>query len=152
MKRTTVIVSFLLFCVYACNDAGKETPPASENDLDAARNFLQASLKGDFEKAKTFMLKDSLNLQMMDVIERVPFPDEERKGLANASINIHQVINKVKDSVTVVVYSNSFKKDWDTLRVIKQNGQWLVDFNYLFAHDSDTLVNNSAQKQDSLPK
>ena len=71
MKRTLVSVSFLLFCLYACNDAGKETNNTSENDLDAARNFLQASLKGDYEKAKAYMLQDSINLQRMDAIERM---------------------------------------------------------------------------------
>jgi len=152
MKRTLVSVSFLLFCLYACNDAGKETNNTSENDLDAARNFLQASLKGDYEKAKAYMLQDSINLQRMDAIERMRLSDAERKGLSEASINIHEVINKVKDSVTVCVYSNSFKKNWDTLRVINQNGKWLVDLNYLFAHDSDTLTNNMISKPDTLLK
>lgn len=143
MKLKLLSVSSLLFCLCACSDAGKETPNTSENDIDAARNFLQAALKGDYEKAKAFMLQDSINLQRMDAIERLKLAEDERKGLAEASINIHEIVNKVKDSVTVIVYSNSFKKNWDTLRVIKQNGQWLVDFNYLFAHDSDTLENNT---------
>lgn len=152
MKLKLLSVSFLLFCLSACTDAGNETSNKSENDLDAARNFLQAALKGDYEKAKAFMLQDSINLQRMDAIERLRLPDEEKKGLAEASINIHEVMNKVKDSVTVVVYSNSFKKNWDTLRVIKKNGQWLVDLNYLFAHDNDTLANNISPKTDSLSK
>ncbi|MEI9945958.1 MAG: hypothetical protein WDN26_17275 [Chitinophagaceae bacterium] len=150
MKNKISIFSFLLFCLYACNNS-KDTP-ASESDVDAARNFIQAALEGDFEKAKTFMLTDSLNIERMNAIERVKLSPDEKKGLANASINIHEVSSKVKDSVTIVIYSNSFKNNWDTLKVVKHEGQWLVDFNYLFAHDSDSLSVPLLPKTDSTIK
>ncbi len=53
---------------------------------------------------------------------------------------------RLNDSTTVVIYSNSFKNNWDTLKAVRQKGQWLVDFNYLFDHESDTLMN----KKDSI--
>lgn len=152
MKNKLLLFSFLLFCLYACNDAGEESAGKSESDIDAARNFLEAALKGDYEKAKTYMLQDSINLQRMDAIERLRLSDDERKGLGTASINIHEIDNKIKDSVTIVIYSNSFKNNWDTLKVIKHNGQWLVDFNYLFVRDSDSLSVPSPIEKDTISK
>ena len=145
MKKILYLSSLLLFCLYACNEVKKE--PASENDVDAVRNFIQAALEGNYEKAKTFMLSDSVSMERMGNIERVNLSPDEKRGLASASINVHD-ISRRNDSTTIVIYSNSFKNNWDTLKAVKVKGQWLVDFNYLFDHDSDTLVN----KTDSLGK
>lgn len=137
MKKIVRLTPFLLLCLLACNDAGQNMK--SENDVDAARNFIQAALNGDYNKARGYMLPNQINEQRMDAIERVPLRSDEKKGLAEASINIHNV-SKINDTATIVIYSNSFKNDWDTLRVIKQKDQWLVDFNYYFTHDSDSSL------------
>jgi hypothetical protein len=141
----------LLVCFYACNDDSRK-PPKSENDVDAARNFIGAALAGDYRLARTYMLPDSINQERMNLIERVSLSPDERKGLAEASINIHKVDKIIKDSVTIVIYSNSYKNNQDTLRVIKKDNEWLVDFNYLFDHDSDSLSASPLIKNDSLPK
>jgi hypothetical protein len=145
MKKIVYLTSFLLFCLSACNEDKKE--PASENDVDAVRNFIQAALEGNYEKAKTFMLADSISMERMSNIERVNLSPEEKKGLAAASINVHN-ITRVNDSTTIIIYSNSFKNNWDTLRAVKLKNNWLVDFNYLFDHDNDILMN----RKDSLAK
>lgn len=146
MKK--IFPSLLLLLVLACNNSDKKLE--SENDVDAARNFINAALAGDYNKARTFMLRDSANEERMNLIERVNLLPEEKKGLAAATINIHSV-KKLNDSATVVIYSNSFKNNWDTLKVVRDKGQWLVDFDYLFDHDSDTLT-FPRPKNDSLPK
>jgi hypothetical protein len=146
MKKIYYLSSFLLCCFFACN-SNKEAPKA-ENDVDAIRNFIQFALYGDYDKAKTYMLPDSINKEQMNAIERVNLSPEEKNGLATASINIHNV-NRVNDSTTIVIYSNSFKNNWDTLKAIKQKGEWLVDFKYLFNHDQDTLIKPSVNKPDS---
>jgi hypothetical protein len=56
----------------------------------------------------------------------------------------------VNDSTTVVIFSNSYKNDHDTLKVLKKNNQWLVDFKYLFEHDNDSLFKAAAIKKDTL--
>jgi hypothetical protein len=145
MKK--IIPFAFLFFITACNDSDKS---GSENDVDAARNFINAALAGDYNKARSFMLRDSANEEHMNLIERVNLSPDEKKGLAGATINIH-TIKKLNDSSTVVIYSNSFKNNWDTLKVVRNEGQWLVDFDYLFDHDSDTLAFPSVKK-DSLPK
>ncbi|HLG40516.1 MAG TPA: hypothetical protein VI461_12640 [Chitinophagaceae bacterium] len=147
MKKMFYIFSFLLFCCISCNN--NEETPKSENDVDAVRNFIQSSLYGDYEKAKKYMLNDSTNTEHMNAVERVSLSGDEKRGLAGASINIHDV-QRVNDSTTVVIYSNSYKNNWDTLKVVKQSGEWLVDFKYLFNHDMDTLKNSPVNKPDSI--
>ena len=146
MKKIFYFFSFLL-CFGACNNGNNETPKA-ENDVDAIRNFIQFALYGEYEKAKAYMLRDSINKEQMNAIERVNLSPEEKRGLATASIIIHNV-NRLNDSTTIVIYSNSFKNNRDTLRAVRQNGEWLVDFNYLFNHDMDTLTNSSVNQPDS---
>lgn len=133
----------LLFFAAGCNSpADQEKDDATENDLDAARYFIQASLKGQYNKARDFMLQDSVNEQHMDAVSRVALPSAEKQGLWDASINIHSR-KLVNDSTSVIIYSNSFhKENNDTLRVLKVDGKWLVDFKYLFNQDTLYTSNN----------
>ena len=132
-------VPFLLFILAACNN-DKTSSGNSENDVDAARNFIRSALDGNFSQARQYMLQDTSNLQYLDVAEHnyERAPAETINSYKGSSINIHQV-KPVNDSTTIVVYSNSFKKDHDTLKVLKVNNQWLVDFKYLYLHDMDTV-------------
>jgi hypothetical protein len=72
----------------------------------------------------------------------------EKKKYQSASINVH-AINPVNDSITIIIYSNSYKNDHDTLKLIKTNGLWMVDLKYLFNHDMDTLMQH-LNKTDTL--
>ena len=146
------ICLLLFFC--SCTETNKNNPDGSngksENDIDAARNFIRNALDGSFDKARTFMLQDSSNNQFMDAVERsyqkmVP---DTINSYSGASINIHQV-TPVNDSTTIIIYSNSFKNDHDTLKVIKTKEQWLIDLKYLYEHDIDTIF-NKPEKRDSL--
>ena len=102
--------SFSLFLFTSCNNENQQETGKSENNIDAARNFSYA--KND---------------------------QSVKDGYRSASINIHKV-NKLNDSTTVIIYSNSYKNDHDTLKVLKVSNQWLVDLKYLFEHDADTLT------------
>jgi len=146
MKKILTLSSFLLFCLYACKNEDKK-PAEPESDVNVVTNFIQSALYGDYEKARTYMLPDSINQERMNMIERVNLLPEEKKGLASASIIVHN-ITRTNDSTTIVIYSNSFKNNRDTLKAVRLKGQWLVDFNYLFDHESDTLMN----KKDTLIK
>lgn len=141
MKKILYLSSFLLFYLLSCKNDDKEVP-ASENGVDAVRNFVQAALEGNYEKAKTFMVADSVNIDMMNAVERnnQRFSPEEKREYASASLRIQGVNEVIRDSITIVIYSNSYKNNKDTLRALRMNGKWLVDFKYLFNHDSDTLV------------
>ena len=145
-KKYPAIVIVCMSLLIACNNKDRRAGK-SENDIDAARNFIRAALDGKFEEARTYLLPDSINVNWMDVAERSyrKTDDDTKRGYRSSSINIHQV-SPVNDSVTVVIYSNSFKNDHDTLRILKQNGQWLVDLKYLYEHDMDTLFNKPVGK------
>ena len=128
--------------VSACGTPA-EKPQEAENGIDAARQFIRASLDGRFDIARDFLLVDSLNTNYMDLAERSyqkasPADKESYKG---ATIVIHNT-NAVNDSNTIVIFSNSFKNDHDTLQVLKIDGKWRVNLKYLFGHgrsDSSNL-------------
>jgi type IV secretory pathway component VirB8 len=138
---------FLLFacCIlilWACKDKNNQSNPASENNIDAARNFIRSALDGKFDEARRYMLTDSVNTNYLDVVERSHknLAADIKNGYRASSINIIQVMEPTTDSVTVVIYSNSFKKDPDTLKVLKINGKWLVDLKYLYEHGGDSIM------------
>jgi len=137
MKSIALIIP-LLFLLLACN-SDKEAETKSDNDLDAARNFLDAALKGDYKDASTYMLKDSANLEYLNVTERgyQHLSLDEKAKLKAASLRFYDT-NQVNDSTTITVFANSYKNDMDTLRILRINGQWLVDLKYLFEHNMDT--------------
>ncbi|MEP7372100.1 MAG: hypothetical protein ABI675_01850 [Chitinophagaceae bacterium] len=140
MQKIMYCLSFLVFGLLACNSNDREAASGtSDSDIDAARNFIKAALVGDFQTAKTFMISDSLNLEDLNAIERLNerLTKEEKEKYQEASIRIHQN-RKVNDSTSVIYYSNSYRNKTDSLKVVKDKGQWLVDFKYIF-HKTDSL-------------
>lgn len=77
----------------------------------------------------------------MDLAERsyLNINQDIKDGYRASSINIH-LLNPLNDSTAIIIYSNSFKNDHDTLKVQKRNDNWLVDFKYLYQHDADTSI------------
>ena len=142
--KSKLITGFLLLQFFlCCNNENKENSASgkSENDLDAARNFIQAALEGNYKKARTYALADSFNQQYVDLFERIykeRMNPEDKRGYREASINIHSV-SPLNDSVTLINFSNSYKNKNDSLKVVRQNGQWLVDLKYSFYQKTDSL-------------
>ena len=140
MKKIFYCSSLLLVSLIACNsDDRQSTSTTSDNAVDAARNFIQAALVGDFERAKKFMVNDSLNHEDLNAIQRLNerLSKEEKEKYQEASIRIHQD-RKLNDSTRIIYYSNSFRNKQDSLKVIKTNNEWLVDFKFMF-HKTDSL-------------
>jgi hypothetical protein len=134
---------FLILAIFFYSCKTKEQREAEpENDIDAARNFIRAALDGRYDLAKTFLLSDSTNASYLDNARRIyeRLSNETRNNYRTSSINIHHVFELVKDSLTIVEFSNSFKNDHDSLKVVRQNGKWLIDLKYLYEHEMDTIV------------
>jgi hypothetical protein len=150
MKRNCFLFLLLLFLLYACKNNSDRN--ISENNIDAARNFIRAALDGKFREARDFMLNDSINTNYMDVAERAyERADQATKdGYKSSSIRIYSPVTEVNDSTTIIIFSNSFKNDHDTLRVVKLNNRWLVDLKYLYLHDTDSLYGKKINT-DSIP-
>lgn len=115
-----------LLLILSCN-AGK-TFKKAEDAQDAGRQFIRASLDGDYEKARFYLLNDSVNLlliskwqQGFDKLDR-----NTRQQYREASI-LPINIRAINDSVTTYTFSNSFRKDTTTVHIVRVNGEWLVD-------------------------
>jgi hypothetical protein len=122
----TTFAGCFLFLIIACH-AGKTFTPA-EDAQDAGRQFIRASLDGDYEKARFYLLNDSVNQilinkwqQDFDKLDR-----DTRQNYREASI-IAINIKAINDSVTTYTFSNSFRKDTTTVHILRKNGEWLVD-------------------------
>ena len=133
MKLGIIVILFSASLFASCNINTGSEPAAS--DLIAAKEFIQAALKGRYDRAADFMLHDSQNDDRLDAVSRMQLSSDEKQGLWDASINIYSR-KLINDSTSIIVYSNSFhKENKDTLKVIKKDGKWLVDFKYLFNHE-----------------
>lgn len=126
---------FLLFFA-ACNSGPdrSDTTQTSENEVDAARNFIRLALDGRWREARSHVISDTLNLSYLDLAEenyRQRLDLATRNGYRAASIIIHSV-TELSDSVSVVHYSNSYKKQEDSVKVVRQGDRWLVDLKYSF--------------------
>jgi len=130
-KLLSCFLVLLFFC--ACNNSDKTSSTQPENDLDAARMFIRNALDGRFESARQLMVRDSINDETIDVTERnyERMSQANRMGYHNASIQIHNT-REINDSVRIVTYSNSFKNQKDSLKLVHLNNQWLVDLKFTF--------------------
>jgi DTW domain-containing protein YfiP len=129
----TGLVLFLV-CSSCNNDKEERKEVTSENDVDAARNFIRSALDGNWREARRFMLQDSTNTQLLDTYEnnyQVHMNKEDKRGYREASITLYDT-REVNDSVAIINYSNSFKKQKDSLRVVRIDGTWMVDLKYSF--------------------
>ncbi len=132
MQKIILFLFVLLFLHTACNQQVKTVKNA--DPLEAGREFINASLTGDFEYAKKYLLADSTNLmyfeRFVDFDNKKPATDKE--GYKNSNIIINSTEN-ISDSVTVINYSNTYKKEPSKIKLIKKNNKWLVDFKYTFS-------------------
>jgi len=142
MKKLIQFGSLLLIFLYACNNSPEEPNVKPENGMDAAGKFIRAALDGDYPKARTYLINDSTNKQVIELYEwnySHKMTPEDKKAYKNASIRFLKETHQLNDSVTIVHYSNSYKDKTDSLKIVKTNGQWFVDLNFTF------------QSKDSIP-
>lgn len=122
-----VTVAALALTLVACGGAGGYQKATDAQD--AGREFIRASLDGDYEKAKFFLLKDDDNLTLLKKhqLNYQQMTNDDKRSFSDASIRPIEVTN-LNDSVTDYKYNNSFHpKDTTTVRIVKVNGEWLVD-------------------------
>jgi len=125
IKYVTIIV--LTVALAGCS--GSSGYQKAEDAQDAGRQFIQASLEGDYDKAKFYLLKDDDNLTLLRKQQSnyQKMTSEDKRSFAGASI-LPLEIKALNDSVTNYKYNNSFHPtDTTTIRVVRINGEWLVD-------------------------
>jgi hypothetical protein len=126
LKSPILFLALACLLLSSCND-GKPYKLA-EDAQDAGREFIRASLDGDYEKAQFYLLSDSVNQlliskwqQGFDQLD----PETRRQYKAASILAIN--ITPLNDSVTRFTFSNSYKKDTTTLKIVRVHGEWLVD-------------------------
>lgn len=126
----TCFLFLQFFC--ACNN-NDDTANKPESDLDAARMFIRDALDGKFSRARQLMVTDSTNEHRMDDTERnyEHMSEADKVGYRNSTIQFHNT-REVNDSTRIVAYSNSYKNKIDSLKLVRTNGQWLVDLKFTF--------------------
>ena len=130
MKLKLFAAIFLLLLSSSCND--KRANPTT--DIDVARAFIKDILENDFKDAKRFVLDDETNNQYFELSKKnfEHKTKEELKEYKDADIIVNE-LTSVNDSVTIINYSNSYKKESKgKVKVVRVNGQWLVDLKYTF--------------------
>lgn len=117
----------------ACNNI--HSFKKADDPQDAGREFIRAALDGDYDKARFYLYADSTNKTLLDMWKRKydNMPHEERKKYEDADIRPVD-IHAVNDSVTSYTYANSYKQDTTTIRVVRINGDWLVDLKEFLNH------------------
>lgn len=103
----------------------------AEDAQDAGREFIRACLDGNYDKALIYLLKDSTdtNIMLLNLWKKdySRLKEEDKVSFKEASIIALQ-IQQVNDSTVHYVYTNSYEnKDTTTIKIIKMNGEWLVD-------------------------
>ncbi len=126
---SVLVISLLVF--WSCNSPKKNLP---ETALDTGREFIRASLDGDFESAENLLLKDTQNLQLFDSYKQLygNLPADKKRGYKEASYTINKFL-EVDDSTTLINYSNSFMNKPMEIKLVRIQKSWNVDFKYTYS-------------------
>ncbi|MBG9374966.1 hypothetical protein I5907_01865 [Panacibacter sp. DH6] len=129
MKYFAIFIAAVV--LNACDD-GKHLKPA-ENAFDAGREFIDGCLKGDFDRAAFYMIRDVRNTDLLNKQESSYKTKDakEKEAYSTASINIFEDA-VVADSIHIINFQNSYDKIGRKVKVIFRNEEWLVDFKYTF--------------------
>lgn len=126
MKK--IIVFFTLLAILSCNSEAGYTKAADAQE--AAREFIRASLDGNYDKASFYLYKDSAGVNEMLLhkwkTDYGMWNQEDKVGHKEANI-IVITTEQTSDSTLNYVFSNSYKKDTTTIKIVKAKGDWLVD-------------------------
>ena len=121
------IIPLLMFLV-GC--AQPTTFTKADDAEEAGREFIRASLDGNYEKARFYLYNDSTdaNIRFLEKWKTNydALPDKEKSNYKDASIRPIE-IKKIDSTNYTYTYFNSYKKDTTTIRIVKVNDAWLVD-------------------------
>ncbi len=127
MKIKTISAASLLILSIACTSTEKYAK--AENATDAGREFVRAALDGDYLRASFYLLKDSTN-QLLFERQKNNYDQlspKEKKAYQESSIRPVGIIVE-NDSTTIFRYYHSANPtDTTPLRIIKFQGDWMVD-------------------------
>ena len=130
MKMKLFVAVIALAMLSSCSDKRKNP----NTDIDVARAFIKDILENNYKDAKTFVLNEDANNQYFDLSKKEfeGKSKEELKLYKDADIIINEIKN-LNDSVTIVNFSNTYKKSIkNEVKVVKIKGEWFVDLKHTF--------------------
>ncbi|ULQ53727.1 DUF4878 domain-containing protein [Flavihumibacter fluvii] len=131
MKYVPTLLAFFTPLIFCIGCSGDDRFRKAEDAEDAGREFIRASLDGNMKKAEFYLLRDSVNNMLFEkwkTGEYNKLNPEERMSYKQANI-LPLKIEKENDSTVNYTYSNTYKnKDTTTVKIVRVNGEWLVDF------------------------
>lgn len=122
-----MLLAFSLFAI-SCS-SNNDSYKKAEDAQDAGRLFIRASLDGDYNKAAFYLLRDSTN-QLLFEKQQMNYgqlSSKEKSSYKNASIRPVAITPENDSTVLYKYYHTSNPSDTTTLRIIRHNGDWLVD-------------------------
>lgn len=129
-------VFVLATILFSCNETKEKVTPSTA--LDTGREFIRASLDGNFDAASSLLLQDQQNIEMFQSykIYYDKLPADKKKGYKEASYEINKYTD-VNDSMSVINYSNSYMQQPMDIKVVRVNDKWMVDFKYTSADSTN---------------
>lgn len=126
MIKKIILPSLILLALAACGDP--HSFKKAEDAQDAGREFIRASLDGNYEKAYFYLYADSTNQMLLGKWKKdYDRLDQDKKSRYKEADIMPININALNDSVTTYTYANSYKKDTTTVKIVRIKGEWLVD-------------------------
>lgn len=130
--KQLLLLALPIALIVSCKGNKSTTYQKAADAEEAGREFVRASLDGEYDKAQFFLYRDSshTNITLLDKWRNDynKLPEEDKINYKDASI-IALRVQPINDSTAYYVYTNSFKqKDTTTLRIVRIKGEWLVDF------------------------
>lgn len=118
--------------LFSCNNNQKQSP---KTDTDVATAFIRDIMDNKLDDAELFLLKDEENKQYFEIV-REQYRKKDKAELERykaADIIINEISN-VTDSVSIVNYSNTYKRELkNKVKLVRINGKWQVDLKYTFS-------------------
>lgn len=117
----------IFLSLVSCTEEAKYT--RAEDAQEAGTEFIRASLDGNYAKARSYLLEDSTNLMLIkqqEINYDQLSPDKKRSN-REAAIRPIEIRNENDSTTLYKYYQSSNTKDTTTIRIKKQNGEWLID-------------------------
>ena len=125
------MICFVALVFLGCNE--KKSLP--DSDIDVARTFIRNIQDNNFDEAANFILTDQENKAALAKLKK------DAKSKSTSELEKYQMadiiideIEPLNDSVSLINYAiSSNRTQKNKLKLIKRNGQWLVDLKYTFS-------------------
>ena len=126
--KTGILFSILCTALLSCNGPEAKRPDTA---MDTGRDFIRATLDGDFVSAEKLLLPEPENIQLFDSYKELyrRLNPQQKEAYKKASYNIN-TFKDLNDSVSVINYSNSYMKTPMNIKLVKRDQSWGVDFKY----------------------